>query len=106
MTIIVKKPNIKRFLKIQVTVFVIVMLLLLSFGKAPGNSAVSTAKDPNDVLSQKQKQEEIKRKLSRGAVGNFQISLEMKENVDFVLTPALLVQEVISENVVITYPSE
>ena len=33
-------------------------------------------------------------------------SLEMKENVDFFLTPALLVQESISENVIITYPGE
>ena len=33
-------------------------------------------------------------------------SLKMKENVDFFLTPALLVQECISENVVITYPGE
>ena len=33
-------------------------------------------------------------------------SLEMKENVDFFLTPALLVQECISENVIITYPGE
>ena len=33
-------------------------------------------------------------------------SLRMKENVDFFLTPALLVQECISENVIITYPGE
>jgi hypothetical protein len=33
-------------------------------------------------------------------------SLEMKENVDFFLTPALLVQECISEDVIITYPGE
>ena len=33
-------------------------------------------------------------------------SLKMKENVDFFLTPALLVQECISENVIITYPGE
>jgi hypothetical protein len=33
-------------------------------------------------------------------------SLEMKENVDFLLTPAILVQECISEDVIITYPDE
>jgi len=33
-------------------------------------------------------------------------SLQMKENVDFFLTPALLVQESISENVIISYPGE
>ena len=33
-------------------------------------------------------------------------SLRVKENVDFFLTPALLVQEAISEGVIITYPGE
>jgi hypothetical protein len=36
----------------------------------------------------------------------FEPSLEMKENVDFLLTPALLVQQVMSEDIVGTYPSE
>jgi hypothetical protein len=30
----------------------------------------------------------------------------MKEHVDFLLTPALLVQEAISEDIIITYPTE
>jgi hypothetical protein len=30
----------------------------------------------------------------------------MKENADFFLTPALLVQEAISNDIVITYPTE
>jgi len=33
-------------------------------------------------------------------------SLEMRENVDFLLTPALLVQEVVADGVVLTYPEE
>lgn len=33
-------------------------------------------------------------------------STEVKENMDFVLTPALLVQEVLAEDVVPTYPRE
>jgi len=33
-------------------------------------------------------------------------SLEMRENVDFLLTPAMLVQEAIDPQVVITYPNE
>ncbi len=36
----------------------------------------------------------------------FEPSLEMRENVDFLLTPALLVQDAISEGVIITYPEE
>lgn len=48
----------------------------------------------------------VKRQILRAATGGFRPSLEMKENVDFLLTPALLVQEVMSGEVVITYPSE
>lgn len=33
-------------------------------------------------------------------------SLAVREQVDFLLTPALLVQEAISEDVVLTYPEE
>jgi len=48
----------------------------------------------------------IRKDISRQATVNFQVSLEMKENVDFLLTPALLVQEAISDDVVVTYPTE
>jgi hypothetical protein len=34
------------------------------------------------------------------------ISLEVREVDDFLLTPALLVQEAVSEGVVLTYPEE
>jgi hypothetical protein len=34
------------------------------------------------------------------------LSLAVRENVDFVLTPALLVQEAVSDGVVLTYPEE
>ena len=33
-------------------------------------------------------------------------SLEVREQVDFLLTPALLVQEAVSDGVVLTYPEE
>jgi hypothetical protein len=46
------------------------------------------------------------RSASRSATTGFAPSLEMKENMDFLLTPALLVQEAMSEDVVATYPSE
>ncbi len=39
-------------------------------------------------------------------LGPFQLSLEMKENADFLLTPALIVQEAISDDIVLTYPTE
>lgn len=34
------------------------------------------------------------------------VSLAVREQVDFLLTPALLVQEAVSEDVVLTYPEE
>lgn len=39
-------------------------------------------------------------------IGYFKSSLQMKENVDFLLTPAMIVQEAISEDIVVTYPTE
>ncbi|MBN1508224.1 MAG: hypothetical protein JW955_15350 [Sedimentisphaerales bacterium] len=39
-------------------------------------------------------------------LANFNLSLETKENADFLLTPALLVQEALRDDTVITYPTE
>lgn len=51
--------------------------------------------------------ERIARGLAAGyGLGPFEPSLAMKENADFLLTPALLVQEAISDDIVITYPTE
>jgi hypothetical protein len=46
------------------------------------------------------------RAATKTATKAFEPSLEMKENVDFLLTPALIVQEALSEDVIKTYPSE
>ncbi len=46
------------------------------------------------------------RSASKTATGGFAPSLEMKENTDFLLTPALLVQEAMSQDVIASYPSE
>lgn len=37
---------------------------------------------------------------------SFNASLEMKENVEFLLTPALLMQETMSSEIQVTYPTE
>ncbi len=51
--------------------------------------------------------ERIAKQIASGyGAGPFQPSLEMKENLDFLLTPALLVQEALSGDIVITYPTE
>ena len=39
-------------------------------------------------------------------VGPSLLSLEMRENVDFLLTPALIVQGAITEGDIVTYPEE
>jgi len=50
---------------------------------------------------------EMKKDILSGMLtGMADPSLEMRENVDFLLTPAILVQQCISEGVLITYPEE
>ena len=101
-----KNVNAKCLLLSQATILV-AAILLLCLRQAPADNTVSSAKDPKAHAAVKtRKDAAFEKALSRVPTGNFQTSLEMKENVDFLLTPALLVQEVISDNVVITYPSE
>jgi hypothetical protein len=76
---------------------VAVIALLLFFQLAAGGNSASTRRSRPQLRQTN---------LFQGALGNFNTSLEMKENADFLLTPALLVQEAVSEDVVITYPSE
>lgn len=53
------------------------------------------------------RQKEIAEGLLADAMGgDFASSLEMKEATDFLITPALLVQEALLNDVVITYPAE
>jgi hypothetical protein len=101
------EPNVKRFIEFQATILIIVIFLLLCFSLNPVNGSASTAGNTKAASYDKDRQkDEIRKMMIKSASANFRLSLEMKENVDFVLTPALLVQEVISEDVVITYPSE
>jgi hypothetical protein len=51
--------------------------------------------DPNSKLSPLK----INRRMS-------DLSLTVREQVDFLLTPAMLVQEAVSEDIVLTYPEE
>jgi hypothetical protein len=101
-----KNVNTKGLFLSQATVLV-AAILLLCFRQAPADNAVSVAKNPNARTAvMARKDSAFEKILSCVPVGNFQTSLEMKENVDFLLTPALLVQEIISDDVLITYPSE
>ena len=50
---------------------------------------------------------EIAKRAAAGqTMDNFRSSLDMKERVDFLLTPALLVQEALRNDTIITYPTE
>lgn len=101
------KPNVKRFIELQAIVLIIIIFLFLSLGQVPVKSSTSPTGETKTTSNNRDRQkDEIRKKMTESASGNFRLSLEMKENVDFVLTPALLVQEAISEDVVITYPSE
>jgi len=63
--------------------------------------------EPNDVRDSEHRAREVaQRSASRSATSGFKSSLEMKENADFLLTPALLMQEVLSDEIITTYPSE
>ena len=71
------------------------------------NSASSLAKDPNIPADLRERARAASLQAATRAVTvNFTSSLEMKENVDFLLTPALLMQEAVSDDLIITYPSE
>lgn len=48
----------------------------------------------------------VKRLVETMVMPNFETSLEMKEQADFMLTPAFLVQAAISEKIVITFPAQ
>ena len=87
--------------------FLIGIVTAVCFSLGFGDSATSSAKDSNtsaDIISQQPPA--VRQQILRAATQGFEPSLEMKENVDFLLTPALLVQQAISEDIVITYPSE
>ena len=83
------------------------ILFLVLLSHVLGNEqAPAPLRSRNTVVPEAHK-ERIAKKIASGyGAGPFQPSLEMKENVDFLLTPALLVQEAISEDIVVTYPTE
>jgi hypothetical protein len=66
-----------------------------------------TADEPKDVMEAEQHARDVAlRSATKTVTSGSKPSLEMKENVDFLLTPALLMQEALSDKVITTYPSE
>ena len=80
-------------------VLLLICLLSGSHAAAPGNREAG-----NDLEAQAKAA--ALRAATNAATMGFAPSLEMKENADFLLTPALLVQEALSDDVIVTYPSE
>jgi hypothetical protein len=84
-------------------VLVALSCLILRFLHNPAMSAVAHG---SSAGVRDQREVDDRRLLSTHLSITFEASLEMRENVDFLLTPVLLVQEALSEDIVITYPSE
>lgn len=83
------------------------IVLVIYFSPVAGDNNESIPKDPNTASHiRAQQMAQLERQILTAATQSFQSSLEMKENVDFLLTPALLIQEVLSEEILITYPTE
>jgi len=83
----------------------VVLLMLLSLVLASDQPPVPL-RPRNRPIPEAQK-ERIARRIAGGyGLGPFQPSIEMKENADFLVTPAILVQEAISDDIIMTYPTE
>jgi hypothetical protein len=75
---------------------------LLPAGEQP--VVTSSLPEPQAQPPSSVKDAAIKSQVWRMISGNFETSIEMKEDADFLLTPAFLVQEAIDEKSLITYP--
>jgi len=102
-----KRRSTRRKPDFVCAVVLVAIVTVFWFAVARGGNDASAPKRPDTEVSILERAHpEVRRQILRATMQSFEPSLEMKENVDFLLTPALLVQEAISEDVVITYPSE
>ena len=71
-------------------------------------AAKYSGRDVFSLLGMPRNEEEAKAQVAATRIDNREAdeSMLIREQVDFLLTPALLVQEAISEDVVLTYPGE
>jgi hypothetical protein len=103
------KQAYSTYIKIR-TAYVIILvalLLLILLAQVLGdNQRPRPPMSRSGPIPEAQKQHIAGRLASGYGLGMFQPSLEMKENADFLLTPALLVQEALSDDIIITYPTE
>ena len=90
----------------SVKTLVALLLLILLTQVLGDNQSPRSPRSRSGPVSEAHKQRIAGQIASVYGLGPFQPSLEMKENADFLLTPALLFQEAISNDIVITYPTE
>lgn len=95
-----------KVLQGPVRVLVVILLLMLLAQVLASDQTLRPARSRKVPVPEAHKQRIAGRLAAGYGFGPFQPSLEMKENVDFLLTPALLVQEAICDDIVITYPTE
>ncbi len=104
-----KNPGDKQnyLLRLVVLLCLICMCVSCSTVVSPAVTDPNTASGPNAVTDAEQRaRDTAMRSATRSATGGFRPSLEMKENADFLLSPALLMQEALSDEIITTYPSE
>ena len=97
--------SIRRLARCVSILAIVFFVMLLS--RVLANSRTPVPLRPRNVPIPEAQKERIAKRIASGyGLGQFQASLEMKENADFVLTPALLVQEALSDDTIMTYPTE
>jgi outer membrane PBP1 activator LpoA protein len=83
------------------------VLIAACFSFSSGNANMPASQDPNEMIKKyMQKMAQLDRQITSAATQTITPSLEKKEAVDYVLTPALLMQEAMSDDIVVTYPTE
>jgi hypothetical protein len=98
-----RKPT--RLVRAGLLAAIISTLLCLSTGKVKGNRGLPPGLRRFAEAATPQEGATAQQHLGV----NFRMadaSLEVREQVDFLLTPALLVQQAVSDGVVLTYPEE
>jgi hypothetical protein len=98
----------KRTWMVRAAFLGVMMCVLLCLGMGAGGVSNGTLPPGMRRLMDARTDEErltLRRSLDINYTGQ-DWSLDLREQMDFLLTPALLVQEAVSDGVVLTYPEE
>jgi hypothetical protein len=98
-----------RYIKMRrssIRLLVAIVLLTLLAQTLAADRTFRPARSRKVPVPEAHKQRIAGRLAASYGIGPFEPSLAMKESADFLLTPALLVQEAICDDIIITYPTE